>query len=60
MVIIQNFIVHKTIDAVNKKIQGDIVFSRIGMAMSGSIVLEGLLIRDASENIRIFERNCQK
>jgi hypothetical protein len=43
---VQNFIVHKTIDVVNKRIQGNIALSRIGIAMPGSIVLENLFIRD--------------
>ena len=51
---VQNFIVHKTIDVVNKRIQGNIMLSRIGIAVPGSIVLDSLLIRDDSNDTIIY------
>jgi hypothetical protein len=47
---VQNFIVHNAITIVNKKIQGEIALSKIGIAMTGTIVLEGLCIRDATHD----------
>ncbi|MBN1128372.1 MAG: translocation/assembly module TamB [Chitinispirillaceae bacterium] len=47
---IQNFVVHRTIDQVNKRMEGSIALSRIGIALPGSIVLEDLLVRDSSND----------
>jgi hypothetical protein len=47
---VQNVIVHKAIDIVNKQIQGTIALSRIDIALPGSIVLENLCVRDSAQD----------